>query len=169
MQIDLRNEDLIIYTDGSSRGNPGPGGYGVLALGKEKVNEWGGRNRETTNNRMEMTGVIEALVYTINKNKNATIKTDSEYTIKGTTSWMKGWKNNGWKTSAKKPVLNQDLWMRIDDLITEAKKRDLKIKFEHVKGHTGEIYNERVDRIATAYADEEYIELFDGNTDEYRL
>jgi len=146
------SKDIKIYTDGSSLGNPGPGGWGVVFVENNKiVGELGGHEKDTTNNRMELKAVIETLKY-ISKNykkENITIFADSNYVLSGITSWIHNWEKNGWKTANKKQVMNQDLWKELIDLI---RKYDNKISWEKVKGHSGHIYNDRADEIATAYA-----------------
>ncbi|HAQ02292.1 ribonuclease HI [Candidatus Nomurabacteria bacterium RIFOXYC2_FULL_36_8] len=163
------NKTLEIYTDGSSLGNPGPGGWGVviinneeLIINNEKPNtknqtpktnivELGGGDKNTTNNRMELQAVIEALKY-INKNykeNEVTINADSAYVLGGVTTWIHGWEKNGWKTANKKPVLNQELWKELISLVREFKG---KINWQKVKGHSGHIYNDKADEIATKYA-----------------
>lgn len=143
---------IEIYTDGSSLGNPGRGGYGVVVVEKDKViKEFGGYEKDTTNNRMELTAVIEALEY-INKNHkgdNVTIFADSAYVLGGVTTWIHGWEKNGWKTANKKSVLNQDLWQA---LITLARVFEGTLSWQKVKGHDGHVYNERADVIATEHA-----------------
>src|SRR3989344_4577097 len=101
---------ITVYTDGSSRGNPGPGGWAGIALSKDQVIELGGKEEHTTNNRMELLGAIKALE-SISESE-VIVYTDSEYVMKGITLWIKGWQLKGWKTAAKKPVLNQDLWQK---------------------------------------------------------
>ena len=146
----MRN--IEIYTDGSSLGNPGRGGYGVVVVEKDKViKEFGGYEKDTTNNRMELTAAIEALEY-INKNHkgdSVTILADSAYVLGGVTTWIYGWEKNGWKTSNKKSVLNQDLWQA---LITLARVFEGTLSWQKVKGHDGHVYNERADVIATEHA-----------------
>ena len=133
--------DIKIYTDGSSLGNPGPGGYGVVVVEKEKViKEFGGYEKDTTNNRMELTEAIEALEYIIKNHKgdSVTIYADSAYVLGGVTTWIHGWEKNGWKTANKKAVLNQDLWQT---LITLVRVFEGNLKWEKVKGHDGDIHN----------------------------
>lgn len=143
---------IEIYTDGSSLGNPGPGGYGVVVVENSKViREFGGYEKDTTNNRMELTGAIEALEY-INKNHKGddiTIYTDSAYVLGGVTTWIHGWEKNGWKTANKKSVLNQDLWQA---LITLVRVFEGDLKWGKVKGHDGHVHNERADEIATQHS-----------------
>ena len=145
-------KDIEIYTDGSSLGNPGPGGYGVVVVeGGAIVGELGGYEKDTTNNRMELKGVIEALRY-CDKEKashNVKIHADSAYVLGGVTSWVFNWEKNGWKTSKKEPVLNQDLWQELIALVRASKHE---LVWQKVKGHSGHIYNERADEIATGYS-----------------
>jgi ribonuclease HI len=143
---------IEIYTDGSSLGNPGPGGWGVFVVKKEDEGirediELGGGEKETTNNRMELKAVIEALKFIKENNfKEVTIYADSAYVLGGVTTWIKGWEKNGWKTANKKPVLNQDLWKELINLVREV---NTKINWQKVKGHSGHIYNDKADSIAT--------------------
>lgn len=136
----------IVYTDGSSRGNPGPGGWGVIILNDEQVQELGGRETHTTNNRMELTAAIKALE--VVTGKDIEIHTDSEYVMKGMTEWIHNWKRKNWKTANRKPVLNQDLWQKLL-VLTHAKN----VEWKHVAGHSGHSLNDRCDEIATAFAD----------------
>ena len=144
--------NIEIYTDGSSLGNPGPGGWGTVVVEKTKIiEELGGGHKDTTNNRMELQAVIEALKY-MNKNQKestVTIHADSAYVLNGITSWVFGWEKNGWKTSKKEQVLNQDLWK---ELIASVRDFKGKIIWQKVKGHSGHIYNDKADEIATTYA-----------------
>lgn len=131
-----------IYTDGACSGNPGPGGWGALLRYGSHEKELSGFDPETTNNRMEMMAVIEAL-RALKKPCEINLYTDSVYVKDGVTKWLEGWKAKGWKTSSKKPVKNQDLWEAIDSEI-----RRHKIVWHWVKGHDGHIENERVDLLA---------------------
>jgi len=138
-----------IYTDGACTGNPGPGGWGVVVYYSDRsIYELGGDAAQTTNNRMEMQAAIAALklLATANHNEPITLYTDSEYLINGVTKWVKGWKKKGWKTAQGKPVLNQDLWETLDELNTPL------VKWQYVRGHAGNIGNERCDVIARAFA-----------------
>ena len=147
---------LEIYTDGSSLGNPGPGGWGSVFVENEKIiKELGGCDKNTTNNRMELMAVIETLKY-LNFRKSdflnineITIFADSNYVLSGITSWIFNWEKNGWRTANKKEVLNQDLWKELIGLI---RNYDNKIKWEKVKGHSGHVYNDKADEIATSCA-----------------
>lgn len=151
----------IIYTDGSSRGNPGPGGWGAIVAGKT-VREIGGRESQTTNNRMELSAAIEALK--LQPEEPITIFSDSEYVIKGITEWIHGWIKRGWKNAQKKAVLNQDLWEKLHDL---AQGKD--ITWKYVRGHMGSPGNERCDVIATSFADGEPVDLYTGSVDKYAI
>ncbi|CAM8657402.1 RnhA Ribonuclease HI [Comamonadaceae bacterium] len=136
---------VVIYTDGACKGNPGPGGWGVLlrsADGAEK--ELSGGELGTTNNRMEMMAVIEALT-ALKRPCDVTLHIDSQYVLKGITEWLQGWKAKGWKTASKQPVKNVDLWQRLDTLVSTAGH---KIDWRWVKGHAGDPGNERADGLA---------------------
>ncbi len=133
---------IRIYTDGACSGNPGPGGWGVLIIENGTPRELCGGEADTTNNRMEMRAAIEALK-AVPKGAEMTLVTDSEYVMKGITEWLDGWKKRGWKTASKKPVKNVDLWQELD-----AHAQQHKIKWEWVRGHTGDEGNERADALA---------------------
>lgn len=152
----------IIFTDGSSRGNPGPGGWGAIVVEEDNVKELGGREIKTTNNRMELTAVVEALGTT--KADEVTVHTDSSYLISGITEWIEGWKKNNWKTKTKEDVLNRDLWETLDEQISGRE-----VLFRKVSGHAGIPANERCDVIATSYADQNPVELFVGTLDGYLI
>ena len=142
-------DDIItIYTDGACLGNPGPGGWGVLLSWRGHEKELSGAEKDSTNNRMELTAAIMALE-AVNRPSNVKLVTDSRYVIQGINDWLPGWIAKGWKTASKGPVKNQDLWQRLD----EATKRH-KIEWEWVKGHSGHIENERVDELARRAAEE---------------
>ena len=141
--------DLFAYTDGACSGNPGPGGWGALLIARDgetvlRERELQGGAAETTNNRMELLAAISALE-ALDRPSRLTLVTDSAYVKGGITEWMRGWKRNGWKTSAKKPVKNEDLWRRLD----EAAARH-EVTWEWVKGHAGHPENERADALARA-------------------
>lgn len=137
-----------IFTDGSCLGNPGPGGYGALLRYQDKTKELSGGYRLTTNNRMEMMAAIMALK-TLKHSCNVVLTTDSQYVRQGVTSWLKGWKRNGWKTSAKQPVKNIDLWQSLDQQIQRHE-----IDWKWVKGHAGHPENERCDALARNAAEQ---------------
>jgi ribonuclease HI len=136
----------MIYTDGGCIGNPGPGGYAALIIVGNDEQVISGRDPATTNNRMEMTAAIRALE-SLPHGVHAVVHSDSQYVVKGMTEWLQGWKKRGWKTGDKKPVLNQPLWERLEEL---ASQRD--VKWIWVKGHAGHEQNERVDGLANAEA-----------------
>ena len=132
----------IIFTDGACLGNPGPGGFAavITIAGEEQIIV--GRDRSTTNNKMEMTAAIKALE-AVSKDLPIVIHSDSQYVIKGATEWLRGWKAKGWRKADGKPVMNQDLWMQMDALLVGRQ-----ITWKWVKGHAGHPENERVDRLA---------------------
>jgi len=141
--------DLFAFTDGACSGNPGPGGWGALLQARAgetvlKERALSGGERDTTNNRMELLAAIAALE-ALERPSSITIITDSAYVKNGVTGWIHGWKRNGWKTSTRKPVKNEDLWRRLDD----AQARH-KVTWEWVKGHAGHPENERADELARA-------------------
>ena len=162
--IYMSPKQIIIFSDGSSKGNPGPGGWGSIVMNGDKVVELGGADRHTTNNRMELLASISALETVENSNENIVINTDSSYVINGITKWVYGWMKNNWKTSTKEDVVNKDLWERLIGVSTGKK-----IKWNHVGGHIGVPGNERCDEIANAYADGEKIKLFNGKFSEYEI
>jgi ribonuclease HI len=131
-----------IYTDGACKGNPGPGGWGALLAWNGTERELFGGEPVTTNNRMELTAVIEALS-TLKRPCRVLLHTDSQYVQKGITEWIGGWKARGWKTAAKEPVKNVDLWKRLDELVATHH-----IRWVWVKGHSGHDGNERADKLA---------------------
>ncbi len=135
---------MTIYTDGACKGNPGPGGWGALLRSGPHLRELCGGERETTNNRMEMMAVIEAL-RSLKRPCRITLFLDSEYVRKGITEWLPGWKARGWRTAAKQPVKNADLWQILDDLVHQQGHR---IDWHWVKGHAGDPGNERADALA---------------------
>jgi len=141
--------DLYAYTDGACSGNPGPGGWGALLIARNgdavvKERSLKGGEALTTNNRMELLAAISALE-TLGRATEITIVTDSAYVKDGITSWIHGWKKRGWKTSANKPVKNEDLWRRLDTAVSQHK-----VRWEWVKGHAGHPENERADELARA-------------------
>lgn len=138
-----------IYTDGACKGNPGPGGWGALLIARDgdkvvKERALSGGEADTTNNRMELLAAISALE-TLGRATAITIVTDSAYVKDGITSWIHGWKKRGWKTSANKPVKNEDLWRRLDSAVAQHQ-----VRWEWVKGHAGHVENERADELARA-------------------
>lgn len=172
---------IIIFTDGASKGNPGPGGWAAVVVGSPslartgaskgegEVTELGGSEKETTNNRMELTAVIEAIAFLEIETSDVdfspqpiNVYTDSSYVLKGAQSWLKGWLKNDWKTKAKDEVLNKDLWQRLA-VVMEGKE----IAWHLVKGHVGIAGNEQCDKIATAFADGRNPKLYSGLLSDY--
>ncbi|MDO8441803.1 MAG: ribonuclease HI [Polaromonas sp.] len=140
---------VVIYTDGACKGNPGPGGWGALMTTAGNVKELFGGEMSTTNNRMEMTAVIEALA-ALKRPCRVTLHVDSQYVLKGMTEWIAGWKARGWRTAAKQPVKNVDLWQKLDTLVTGSGH---KIEWIWVRGHDGDPGNERADVLANKGVD----------------
>ncbi len=137
-----------IFTDGACRGNPGPGGWGALLRYDGVERELYGGERDTTNNRMELRAAIEAL-RALKRPCSVDLTTDSEYVRNGITSWLENWKNKGWRTSARKPVKNADLWQALDE-----ENRRHEVRWHWVKGHSGHAENERADELANRGIDE---------------
>ncbi len=137
-----------VYTDGACRGNPGPGGWGVLLRYGNTEKEMYGGEANTTNNRMELMAAIQALE-NLKRDCKVSLTTDSEYVRKGITEWMANWKKRGWKTASKQPVKNKDLWQRLDKAATQHQ-----VEWHWVRGHTGHPENERADQLANKGIDE---------------
>lgn len=162
----MKKDSIKIYTDGAARGNPGPAGWGAVIINdqflisndKIKIIELGGRADHATNNQMELTAPIETLKYLKNKMSKGTfdieIVSDSKYVILGITEWIFNWEKNGWRNAGKKPVMNRELWEELHKLTEEFKP-----KWSYVKGHSGDKWNDRVDEIATSFADNNPVEL----------
>ena len=136
--------EFVAFTDGACRGNPGPGGWGVVLIQGSKKTEMSGSSQNTTNNRMEMIAAIEALSH-VPINSKITLTTDSQYLKNGIQGWIKNWKRNGWRLKNGESVKNQDLWQKLDSLVSERK-----VQWEWVKGHNGNSLNERADYLATS-------------------
>lgn len=154
---------LTIYTDGACKGNPGPGGWGMVLKSVDRVLERGGREDATTNNRMELLAAIEALTQ-VQPGMRTCICSDSKYVMQGIQEWIIGWKRNGWRNAAGKPVANQDLWQRLDGLVTRTP-----VTWKYVAAHTGIPGNERADAIASAFALGQMPALYDGPLSGYSL
>lgn len=168
-----RENEVVVYTDGASRGNPGPGGFGaVIVFETGKVVECGGRADVTTNNRMELQGAIIALDTIYNREPKGTafvrVCTDSTYVLKGITEWIYGWEKNGWRTKTGDEVLNRDLWEPLVQKLRRM-KMNREVQFEKVSGHSGDFGNERADILATAFADKGKITLFTGDYADYEV
>lgn len=144
----MNNTAVEMYTDGACRGNPGPGGWGVVLRFQGTEKELYGGEAHTTNNRMELLAVIRGLE-ALKRSVAVTITTDSQYVMKGVTEWMANWKRRGWKTADKKPVKNVDLWQELSDLLANHD-----VQWEWVRGHSGHPENERADELANRGIDE---------------
>ena len=136
------NKTVSLYTDGACKGNPGKGGWGVLMRYGSHEKELFGGEAHTTNNRMELTAIIQGLA-ALNRPCAVVIYTDSQYVKNGMEQWIHGWKKNGWKTASKQPVKNEDLWRQLDQLAAQHQ-----IQWQWVRGHTGHAENERADALA---------------------
>jgi ribonuclease HI len=171
----IKQDKVIIYTDGAAKGNPGKAGWGAIILyphptsplvrgrSKEGVFEMGGGVKHATNNQMELTGPIEALKHLkkINTKSSMEIFSDSKYVILGITEWIFNWERNGWRNAAKKPVLNRELWEELSALTKELTCPPMRreIKWTYVKGHNEDKWNERADEIATSFAEGNPVKL----------
>ncbi len=142
VSTEVNNNAVEIFTDGACSGNPGPGGWGAILRWRGEEKEIYGGEPDATNNRMEMMAAIQALEG-LKRATNVVLYTDSTYLRDGITKWIHGWKRNGWKTAAKKPVKNEDLWRRLDEALAGHE-----IDFRWVKGHSGHPENERADELA---------------------
>jgi len=138
----MSDETVEIYTDGACKGNPGPGGWGALLIYKGAERELWGGEAQTTNNRMELMAAIEALK-ALKRPCQVRLVTDSQYVMQGINDWMPNWKKRGWKTAAKQPVKNADLWMQLDEQVGRHQ-----VTWKWVRGHTGHPGNERADLLA---------------------
>jgi len=139
-----------IYTDGACRGNPGPGGWGVLLKSGDREKELFGGESATTNNRMELMAVIQAL-QALKRPCEVTLHVDSQYVLKGITEWLPGWKRKGWRTAAGQPVKNVDLWQQLEKLVKEGGHA---LDWRWVRGHNGDPGNERADQLANQGVDQ---------------
>lgn len=158
--------NTIIFSDGSSRGNPGRGGYGaIICLDDDRVIEIGGREDETTNNRMELTAALEAIRLSESLGaREAFVHTDSSYVVNSISKWLHGWVKNDWQTKEGKSVQNRDILECFYDMMSL-----IKISFKLIPGHSGIDANERCDEIATSFADGKLIDLFDGKSKDYTV
>ena len=144
----MSEDQIELFTDGACRGNPGPGGWGALLRFGGTEKELFGGEVETTNNRMELMAAIRGLE-SLTRPCRVRLTTDSQYVMKGVTEWMDNWKRRGWKTAAKKPVKNVDLWQRLDKALASHE-----VEWQWVRGHTGHVENERADELANRGIDE---------------
>lgn len=167
----MKLPEIIIYTDGSSRGNPGPGGWGAIIATHQFVTELGRGDRHTTNNKMELTAAIEslALVRDLGEAFAIDMRVDSRYVINGITSWVFGWQKNGWINSQKEEVLNRDLWERLVLVVSDLKMSGCSISWNYAPGHAGIPGNDRADEIATRAADGESMNLYKGDRAGYAV
>jgi len=166
-----KENTIIIFTDGASRGNPGPGGWAaVIAMPVEdRAIELGGREEHTTNNRMELTSALNALLHIKHLEEDVVVNTDSSYLIQGITKWVKGWIKNGWTTQGREEVQNRDLWELLTAVLEGREDKGSKTDWQHVSGHAGIPGNERCDEIATVYADGKQMELYNGPLSDYSV
>ncbi len=155
-------QKLTIFTDGAAKGNPGPGGYGIVVNDGVVITELGGHKSRTTNNEMELTAVVKAVTFALGKAITVAIYTDSKYVVEGATGWIFGWQQNGWQTKAKTDVINKELWQELVPLL---KKVD--IEWHKVPGHVGIIGNERADVLASTFAEKGKCELYVGSKSHY--
>jgi len=155
----------MIFTDGASRKNPGPGGWGAIVVAHSKVTELGGSEKNTTNNRMELAAAIAGLSF-VSSHNLVTVHTDSSYIIDGITKWIRGWKRRDWITKENKEVLNRDLWEELDLLVD---RKDVNVSWKYVSGHVGIPGNERCDEIATSFARGETPSLYKGSLSHYGI
>jgi len=155
-------KEATIFSDGASRGNPGRGGWGAIIVEDSKVVELGGFVARTTNNQMELAAIVGGLKEVASE--SVKIFTDSKYVMNGATKWANNWQRNGWQTVKKEPVINKELWQEL--LALQAVK---KIQWELVPGHVGVKGNERADEIATEFADQKDVDLFEGLLSEYGI
>jgi len=161
----MNKDKIVIFSDGASKGNPGPGGFGsVVILPIGKVIELGGVEKHTTNNRMELSGAIAGLGEVVKDKEEVIFYTDSKYVINGMTGWIYGWQKNGWQTKEKKDVSNRDLWEKLFEL-----SKGKKIKWNYVGGHVGIAGNERCDEIADAFALGKKVDLYKGPLSKYEI
>lgn len=167
----MKSPDIIIYTDGSSRGNPGPGGWGAIIATHDTVVELGAGDAHTTNNKMELSAAIESLEYVrdLGNAYSINMHVDSQYVINGITKWVAGWERNGWINSKKEEVLNRDLWEPLAEVVADLQMSGCKISWHYTPGHAGIEGNDRADIIATMFADGDTVELFNGARDVYEV
>jgi ribonuclease HI len=158
----MEKRDIVVFTDGAAKGNPGPGGWGaIIVTPAGDVRELGGGEPYTTNNRMELGGAIGALEWLRGQPGRVEIHTDSTYLIQGITQWIHGWRRKGWKTASGGDVVNRELWEKLSALVGE-RGRENAVSWFHVRGHAGIPGNERCDEIAVAFSNRERTDLYRG-------
>lgn len=158
------------FTDGSSRGNPGNAAWSLIVMTEEKVKEFGGFFEKATNNQMELLGVMNALNFALSKldkEDEIVIYSDSQYVTKSCNEWLSNWQKNNWKNSSKKEVLNKDMWVKTLALLNSLSDKGINVLIKHVKGHNGQIFNERADKICTSIATKEEITFLSGKKSDY--
>lgn len=161
------NGRIVVFTDGACSGNPGPGGWGAIVRISDQVEELGGGEKHTTNNRMEMLAAVAALERVADRlDETIELYTDSTYLISGVTEWVAGWKKKGWVRADKEPVLNRDIWERLDALDAARRERG-RVEWRHVRGHSGTPGNERCDVIAVSFAQGRPVPLYSGHVGGY--
>ncbi len=167
----MKKSDIIIFTDGSSRGNPGPGGWGAIVATHDRVTELGHGDKHTTNNKMELMAAIKALSFVEDLGDAFTIdvRPDSMYVVNGITKWVFGWQKNGWINSKKEEVANRELWETLARIVADLQLSGCKITWKYTQAHVGIPGNERADEIATMCADGEKVNFFDGARDTYEI
>ena len=155
-------DKITIFTDGASKGNPGPGGWGaVISIGEEVI-ELGGMDKKTTNNEMELVALLRSLEYLDGYEPKVHVYVDSKYVLNGVTKWLSKWKTNDWKTTAKKPVLHKNIWEKLDVVLGKYSPT-----LEYIPGHAGIHGNERADGIAQRFAEGKKVHLFSGKREDY--
>ncbi len=155
-------QQITIFTDGASKGNPGRGGFGVVITDEAVITELGGYSERTTNNEMELKAVVEALKSINQTDASVAIYTDSKYVVEGATGWIFGWLKNSWQTKAGTDVLNKELWQELLPLLNK-----FKIEWHKVPGHVGIAGNERADTIASTFAEKGSFDLYNGAKTDY--
>lgn len=164
----MSEQEIVVFTDGASKGNPGPGGWGAVVIRPDgRVRELGGGAAQTTNNKMELTGAIEAFAEIAADSGRVAVYTDSTYVIQGIREWIHNWKRRGWKTATGGDVMNRELWQALSDLTSARGARN--ISWHYVRGHVGTPGNERCDTIADAFATNTSVELYEGGRDSYTV